>query len=96
MCIISRYCTSNLKRLRRLAILILQYWFLEAGLNIGELVPSAWLNRSSDCNFQQINIDAKYHFYLHEILVERRGKECLTELTTDCHFPLLSIAIDTA
>ena len=89
--------TSNLKRLRRLAILILQYWFLEAGLSIGELVPSAWQKSMFLLLiFSRLILILKYHFCLCEILVERRGPEWLAELNTDCHFPLLFIDIDTA
>ena len=91
--------TSNLKRLRRLAILILQYWFLEAGLSIGELVPSAWQKSMFLLLiFSRLILILKYHFCLCEILVERRGPEWLAELNTDCHFPLLfiDIEIDTA
>ena len=91
------YRTSNLKRLRRLAILILQYWFLEAGLSIGELVPSAWQKSMFLLLiFSRLILILKYHFCLCEILVERRGPEWLAEFNTDCHFPLLFIDIDTA
>ena len=90
--------SSNLKRLRRLAILILQYWFLEAGLSIGELVPSAWQKSMFLLLiFSRLILILKYHFCLCEILVERRGPEWLAEFNTgDCHFPLLFIDIDTA